>query len=295
MSGWWKHDRDMFSRPWAKDPKTVSVYEYLHCVAYVCDGMLHGQRIRRGSCPTSRAAIMEATGLSAQEVRTRLRKLLEAGDIIVKPTNFGNIVTACDYCMFDATNDLFELNSTNGEQPQQPTGNNPTNNPSNQPLYIKEDRIQNSLITPFSPYKTEREKQDEALEIKKLYNKTFDGILRKWDRLSADMRIKVNTCITRYGRQSVDIVFDQVKHEKFSCGDNETGFIADFAFIFKLANYEAYLGRYQLRMKKNQKKQETDPESGNRTFSDPGTQKVANGSWLDAYNEDKNWKPNIKK
>lgn len=119
MSGWWKHDRDMFARPWAKDPKTVSVYDYLHCVAYVCDGMLHGQRIRRGSCPTSRAAIMEATGLSAQEVRTRLKKLLEAGEIIVKPTNFGNIVTSCDYCMFDATNDLFELNLTNGEQPQQ--------------------------------------------------------------------------------------------------------------------------------------------------------------------------------
>lgn len=281
MSGWWKHDRDMFSRPWAKDPKTVSVYDYLHCVAYVCDGMLHGQRIRRGSCPTSRAAIMEATGLSAQEVRTRLKKLLEAGEIVVKPTNFGNIVTACDYCMFDATNNLFELNLTNGEQPQQL----PHEQPQQPTLYIKEDRIQNSLITPFSPYKTERERRDEALEIKKLYNKTFDGILRKWDRLSADMIIKVNTCVTRFGRQSVDIVFDQVKHEKFSLGENNTGFIADFAFIFKLTNYEAYLGRYELRRNKAQKKQEPQLQA----------QQQAGGSWLDAYNEDQNWKPNIKK
>ena len=284
MSGWWKHDRDMFTRSWAKDPKTVSVYDYLHCVAYVCDGMLHNQRIRRGSCPTSRAAIMEATGLSAQEVRTRLRKLLEAGEIIVKPTNFGNIVTVCDYCMFDATNDLFELNSTNEEQPQQPT----RNNPSNQPLYIKEGRItEDSLRTHFVPSKTERETRDVALDVKKLYNQIFAGELRKWERLSADMRIKVDTCIRRYGRQSVDMVFDQVKHEKFSLGENDTGFIADFAFIFKLANYEAYLGRYELRIKKNKKKQEPQQQETE--------QPKAGGSWLDAYNENNNWKPNIKK
>lgn len=283
MSGWFKHDRDMFSRPWAKDPKMVSLYDYLHCVAYVNDGILHGQKIRRGSCQTTRAAIMEATGLSAQEVRTRIKKLLEYGEIVVKPTNFGNIVTICDYCIYDASNDLFAFNSTNEEQPQQPT----RNNPSNHPLYIKEGRIkEDSLITPFSPYKTERETRDVALEIKKQYNQIFSGVLRKWDRLSADMRIKIDTCISRYGRQSVDMVFDQVKHEKFSLGDNDTGFIADFAFIFKLANYEAYLGRYELRMKKRQQPQQ--PAS-----QEPHQQK-SNGSWLDAYNEDQNWKPTVK-
>ena len=129
-----------------------------------------------------------------------------------------------------------------------------------------------------------------ALEIKNLYNKTFSGILRRWDRLSADMRIKVNNCVSRYGRQSVDIVFDQVKHEKFSLGENDTGFIADFAFIFKLNNYEGYLGRYELRMKKGQKPQQ---KAGDQTLSD---QDQANGSvsWLDAYNENNDWKPKMK-
>ena len=287
MSGWWKHDRDMFSRPWAKDPKTVSLYDYLHCVAYVNDGRLHGMLIRRGSCLISRKSIMEETGLSDYEVKSRLQKLLDAGEIIVKSTNLGTIVTLCDYDSCRVAEDLFSLNTTN-EPPtnhQRTTSQPPANH---QPLYIKEGRIkEDSLITPFSPYKTEREKRDEALEIKKLYNKTFDGILRRWDRLSADMTIKINTCIARYGRQSVDLVFDQVKHEKFSCGDNDTGFIADFAFIFKLTNYEAYLGRYDLRMRKGQKKQDSaskEPE-----------QPKSNGSWLDAYNENQNWKPNINK
>ena len=284
MSGWFKHDRDMFTRPWAKDPKTVSVYDYLHCVAYVNDGTLHGQKIRRGSCPTTRSAIMEATGLTEREVRTRLKKLLEAGEIIIKATNFGTIVTICDYCTYDASNDLFAYETSNECTTQSPTSVPPRV----QPLYIKEGRItEDSLRTHFVPSKTERETRDVALEIKKLYNKTFEGILRKWDRLSAEMRIKVNTCISRFGRQSVDMVFDQVKHEKFSLGDNDTGFIADFAFIFKPNNYDAYLGRYELRMKKGQKKQEPETKE-----AEPPK---ANGSWLDAYNENPNWKPNIKK
>ena len=283
MSGWFKHSRNLFDRSWAKDPKMVSVYEYLHCVAYVNDGKLHGMLIRRGSCLTSRKAIMEETGLSDYEVKSRLQKLLDAGEIIVKSTNLGTIITICDYDGYNTTDDLFTLNSTN-QLPNEPPTNYPTNH---QPLYIKEGRREeDSLITHSVPYKTERETRDVALEIKKLYNQVFAGVLRRWDRLSADMRIKIDTCISRYGRQSVDMVFDQVKHEKFSLGDNDTGFIADFAFIFKLANYEAYLGRYDLRMKKKQEPKEQKKQEPQ--------QKVANGSWLDAYNEDQNWKPTVK-
>lgn len=254
MSGWYKHSRNLFERPWAKDPKMVAVYEYLHCVAYVGDGMLHGSLIRRGSCPTSSSAIMEATGLSEQEVRTRLKKLLEYGEIIVKPTNYGKIVTVCDYDSCGVSDDLFDVNLTTQDHTQEHPRNTPSTTPTNTP-YIKEDRIiEDNLRSHFIPSKKRENNKSVALEIKAIYNKEFDGLLRKWERLSADMTIKVENCISRFGRQSVDMVFDQVKHEKFSLGDNNTGFIADFAFIFKMANYEAYLGRYELRIKQGNKK-----------------------------------------
>lgn len=255
MNGWYKQNRNVFERPWAKDAKMVAVYAYLHCVAYVNDGMLHGQVIRRGSCPTSNTAIMEATGLTEQEVRTRLKKLLEYGEIIVKPTNYGKIVTVCDYDSCGVSNDLFELNLTTEQPTQEQPSTTPTTTPSNTP-YIKEDRIiyNNNLRSRYTPSKKRESNKELALEIKAIYNKMFDGILRKWERLSADMIIKVDNCVNRFGRQSVDMVFDQVKHEKFSLGENNTGFIADFAFIFKLANYEAYLGRYELRLKQGTKK-----------------------------------------
>ena len=261
MNGWYKHSRNLFERPWAKDPKMVAVYEYLHCVAYVSDGMLHSQLIRRGSCPTTSSAIMEATGLSEQEVRTRLKKLLEYGEIIVKPTNYGKIITVCDYDSCGMSDDLFDVNLTTQDHPHEHPGTTPSTTPTNTP-YIKEGRIieDNNLRSHYIPSKKRESSKSVALEIKAIYNKVFDGVLRKWERLSADMIIKIENCITRYGRQSVDMVFDQVKHEKFSLGDNNTGFIADFAFIFKMANYEAYLGRYELRIKQGNKKPQPKPQ-----------------------------------
>ena len=202
------------------------------------------------------------------------------------------IINVCDFDCYNDTEDIFELNQSD-KSTAKVRLDSPPDSPLETPYIDNKNNIYNNIISPYSPYNKEREKRDMALEIKKLYNKIFEGVLRKWDRLSADMRIKVDTCIKRFGRQSVDMVFDQVKHEKFSLGENNTGFIADFAFIFKLNNYEAYLGRYELRMKKGQKPQQQSA-SVKQMNTEP-QQKVSNGSWLDAYREDKNWKPDIKK
>ena len=145
MSGWYKHSRNLFERPWAKDAKMVAVYEYLHCAAYVNDGMLHGQLIRRGSCLTSRMSIMDATGLSAQEVRSRMQKLLEYGEVIVKATNIGTIVT--------------NHQPTTNQQPA---------------LYIKEDKNNNNILrSRYTPSKKRESNKELALEIKAIYNKSL--------------------------------------------------------------------------------------------------------------------------
>ena len=126
------------------------------------------------------------------------------------------------------------------------------------PIYnIKEERIiEDNLISNFIPYKKERENSDVPLEIKKRYNKEFKGILPPCLRLSTATRISVEECLRRFGMQSVDTVFAQIKTEKFSLGNNKTGFIANFTFIFTLKNYQQYLERAQLaRQKQAQKPQ----------------------------------------
>lgn len=287
MTGWFKHSRNLFERPWVKgSPKMVMIYEYLHSCAYVQDQKLRDVIIRRGSCPTSRAAIMEGTGLSEYDVKTNLRKLLEAGEIILKTSNLGTIVTICDYDGYEVTEDLFEGNLSSGL----PSGL-PNQLPSKSPTYKEykkeEERNIRSLYNPSN----RRESKSLAYEIKKIYNTKFEGRLPEWKRLSDKMADKVAVCIERYGRQSVDMVFDQVLHEKFSLGRNTTGFVADFDFIFRLEQYERYLSRYELRHKKVSGGAGTSGKEDSRRNDAP---QKSTGSWIDAYNENKNWKPEVK-
>lgn len=256
MSGWYKQQRNRSERPWFKNAKAAQLYDYLKDVAYVVDGQYEGLRIRRGSCPTTRAEMMEATGQTYAEIRSSLNTLLSYGEIIVRASNRFTIVTICDYDACGTQTDLFEDYSV------QPTSNEslavvqPESNRSlTSPIYIKEERIEDSLISPYSPYKTEREKEDVALEVKKRYNKFFDGVLPPLLRLHLPVRNMVMECIRRFGMQSIDIVFEQVMQEKFSTGGGKTGFIASFQFIFEPANFQKYLERAQLRRKKQQPQQ----------------------------------------
>ena len=76
----------------------------------------------------------------------------------------------------------------------------------------------------------------------------FNGILGQWQRLSDKMITQVSLCISRYGRQSIDMVFEQVRHEQLYM--NKNGFVPNFDFIFTLKQYGIYLERAQLRQQK---------------------------------------------
>ena len=252
---------NVYDRVWAKDAKMVSVYLYLHCCAYVQDGELHGIKIRRGSCLTSRTAIMEATGLSEADVKSRLKLLANYGEIIRDSSNLGTIITVCDYDNYSGSDDLFSLSLSN-QSPNEVPSQLPSQLPSQSPTTpINRNNgiiVNNNLRTHYIPSKIERDNAKSLIyEIKEIYNTTFKGVLREWQRLSDKMVAKVEMCITRFGRQSIDMVFEQIKHEQTNL--NRNGFIPDFDFIFSLNQYETYLERAQLRRKK-QTEQEVQPQ-----------------------------------
>ena len=278
-SGWYKQQRDLFDRPWAKDAKMVSVYAYLHCCAYVQTGKLHGHLIRRGSCMTSRAAIMEATGLTEQEVKSRMNKLVSFGEIVVKPSSKGNIITVCDYDSCNEMEDIFSLASSNED-----TSKDTTHDTTQEPTYIYKRNKKEEYISTYSPY-NERERRAMVKEIQAKYNKMFEGRLPPYTKLYLATQLKVEECIRRFGRASVDLVLEQVDNEPFSLGKNNTGFIATFQFIFEPSEFQKYLERAQLRLKLKKKAQEQKPQQRQTE------EKAPTGSWLDEYANDPKWRP----
>ena len=264
--GWYKHNRNLFERSWAKDSKMVAVYEYLHCCAYVRDQPYRDMIIRRGSCLTSRAAIMEGTGLSEHDVKSRLKKLLDNGEIIVNSSNLGTIITVCDYDGYDSSEDLFSLNSSS-ESPNGLPSESPNGLPSESPtlIYNKKEEYNNNLRS--IPSKIEREKKKAVTqEIKKQFNKVFAGMLEEWQQVTDKMINKVELCIARFGRGSVDMVFEQVRYEQTNL--NKNGFIPDFDFIFRIEQYERYLSRYKIRTKTGINKPSPQPTKSIGIFVD---------------------------
>ena len=252
MGGWYKRQRNVPERPWFKDAKVLQLYDYLEATAYVTDGNYEGQLIRRGSCPTTRPELMEATGLSYKEVDRCLRVLTSYGEIIVKGYYRFSIITVCGYDSYNTPLSLFGTDEGTTKGTTEGTTEGTAH------LLTIEERYKDNLITHYIPYKKERERQDVALEVKKRYNKTFDGVLPPCIRLTLPTKLMVENCIGRFGLQSVDLVFEQIKQEPFSLGlgKNKTGFIANFQFIFTPKNFQQYLERAQLRRKKQQQPQQ---------------------------------------
>lgn len=255
---------NVYDRVWAKDAKMVSVYLYLHCCAYVQDGELHGIKIRRGSCLTSRTSIMEATGLSEADVKSRLKLLANYGEIIRNSSNLGTIITVCDYDNYNGSDDLFSLSLSN-QSPNELPNELPSQSPTTPINRNNSITVNNNLRSNFIPSKIERESKRAVVEeIRKFYNKMFDGVLPEWKRITDKMVNKVDTCITVFSRQAVDMVFDQLKHESFMRGEGKVnnGFKADAFWIFETDNFDKLLSRYELRLKKKQQQteQEVQPQ-----------------------------------
>ena len=286
MNGWYKQQRNLSERAWYQDSQMVHLYQFLKERAYVSDSRFQGKVIRRGSCPVTRSEMSEITGMSLKTIDRTLKKLISFGEIIVRGNNRFSVITVCDYDNYSQQESLFgsaddTTADTTGDTTADTTGDTTL-------IYNKEERIKedkNNLIS--LPYKKEREREDVAFDIKNRYNKRFAGKLPPCIRLTMPTRVMIMECLRRFGAAAVDMVFDQVEAEPFSLGVNKTGFKASFQFVFDPKNFQGYLERAQLRIqKRNQSYKQESPEP---------QQKVANGSWLDAYNENQNWKPQIKK
>ena len=282
MSGWYKQQRNLSQRAWFKDASMVQLYHYLKERAYVTDGYYEGKIIRRGSCPVTRSEIMEVTGLSYRTLDRVLSKLVSYGEIIVKGNNRFSVITVCDYDGYDGQESLFgTADGIAGGTTDGIAGGTTDGTTHLLTIEGRRKKEEELLVSPYSSYK--KDKEGLAYEIKERWNRDFDGKLKPVQRLTMPIKMAVMACIDRFGKQSIDLVFEQVDIER-----EKTGFVASFQFVFEVINYQGYLKRAQVRIHKRETPQQ-------QTSQSPQQAKVANGSWLDAYNENSNWKPEIKR
>lgn len=223
-STWVKLYRSILDWEWFKDGNMLKLMIYLILNANVQDGKHEGEIVRRGQMVTTRKEICSATGLSEQNAKTCLKRLLLSGEILLKSTNKFSLITVCKYDTYQNENNLFNQQLTN----EQPTTNQPTYYKNNKEYKNNTYRQNKELIL--------QEGVDFDL-IRERYNREFAGILPQCFRISKGRREKIMACVGQNGRGSLDIMFKNLHGMKYYLGENRTGFVADFSFIFEPENY----------------------------------------------------------
>ena len=102
---------------WARYPHTFALFIYLLLKANYKDTVLHGVVIRRGQLVTSLPKLATDTGLSIQQTRTAIARLISTGEITDKSNPHYRIITIVKYDEYQsATGKITDNQQTNNRQ-----------------------------------------------------------------------------------------------------------------------------------------------------------------------------------
>jgi len=153
MEGWIKIHRKMLDWEWFSCSKTVHLFMYLLLKASRNDYKWKGKEFKCGQLPFGLNKASLETGLSIQNIRTSLEKLVLTNEITKEATTQGSVITLINWSKYqvrnseltnDLTNDLTsEL--TNG---QQTANTRPTTTKKNK-NYKKNKEVKNNIDFDF--------------------------------------------------------------------------------------------------------------------------------------------------
>lgn len=128
--------RSLLEWEWYRNTNVKTLF--LHCLlrANWKPKKWQGKEIPRGSFVTSRESLAKEVGLSVQETRTALNKLISTNELTKQATRGYTVITVVNFDKYQIANPLSNLELTN----EQPTANQQltTNNKDNKEI-IKED------------------------------------------------------------------------------------------------------------------------------------------------------------
>ena len=108
-------NRKILKWHWYDDVNVTRLFIHLLLIANWEDKKWHGILVKRGQVITGRKTLSKETGLSEQQVRTSLDKLISTKEITKSTTNKYTIITVNNYTKYQNYN-------------QQATNKQPTNN-----------------------------------------------------------------------------------------------------------------------------------------------------------------------
>lgn len=137
--GYIKLFRSLLNWEWIDKPETLSTFIFLLLTVNHSDNEWHGMTIKRGQTVTSYTEIAHKMGLSVQQVRTSVKRLISTGELTHQTTNRYSLITIRNYEVYQSVvNTPINNQATNNQQSSnnQSTTNNNEKNKKNDKNYI---------------------------------------------------------------------------------------------------------------------------------------------------------------
>ena len=96
-TGWIKLQREYTQWQWFTCVNVAHLFTYLLLTVNHKESYWMGNIVKPGQTVTSFQQLADATGLSVQNVRTALKKLIRTGDITVQTTNKFSIISVVEW------------------------------------------------------------------------------------------------------------------------------------------------------------------------------------------------------
>ena len=124
-NGWIKIHRKLMEWEWYGEPNMVTMWIHLLLSANHKPKQWHGKIIERGQLVTSLESLANSCGLSFQQTRTCLDRLVNGNQIIKESTNKYTLITICKYEDYQGIEELQQQTNNNPITNNQQTNNNP--------------------------------------------------------------------------------------------------------------------------------------------------------------------------
>ena len=130
-NGFIKLHRKIIDWEWYDDINTKTLFIHILLMANYEDRKWHGETVKRGSFLTSYQTLATQTGLTMQQVRTSIKKLLSTNDITKVTSNKNTVIIVPNYNLYQSvqqteeqTNNIEETNEQHSNNIQVTTTKN---------------------------------------------------------------------------------------------------------------------------------------------------------------------------
>ena len=250
--GWIKIYRQLLSWEWFDNSKMVHIFLYFLLRANTEDKEWRGLTIRRGQFAVSVPTISAAIGLSEQEIRTCVKRLVDAKQIVYDSTHRAThrcvIVTICNYEKYQSICDL--NNEPNNEPPtdKQRTSNEPPTDKQREYKNNKNKKNKKNIITPANAGASAgadeaKAHKEEAVNFEALlqfFNAEMDktnALISRAKNISGQRLTMLKARIREYGKEAVADVIRKAARSNFLNGGGSKGFKVDFTWIVRPENF----------------------------------------------------------